>query len=190
VKSRNIVVIIVIAALLVAYYWLGTGYLQERRQNSTLSANISETMLALAALPKPDPDRQQRLEEVRAELDMALSIFPSEPNTTQIIDAILQTAEDIGLKAIPLVTRPWVTETIDDYPVAVFRLNLVATGTSAQFADFLDYLENGETETIVIEYLTIYREDETPLQESLAESPARILADLDIAIYAQAPEDE
>jgi hypothetical protein len=190
VKSRKIVLILVIAALLVAYYWLGTGYLKERRQNNTLSADITETMLLVAEIPPSDPDLRQRLEAVQAELDTASSTFPVEPNTTAIIKTILQTAENIGIKAIPLVTRPWAIETINDYDVSVFRLNLNVSGTSAQFSDFLYQLENGETPTMIIEYLTVNREDETSFQESLAEGSTRIMADLDIAIFAQAPKDE
>jgi len=190
VKSRKIVLILVIAALLVAYYWLGTGYLKERRQNNALSADITETMLSLAEIPPSYPDLQQRLEEVQAELDAASSTFPAEPNTTAIINTILKTAEDIGIKAIPLATRSWDIETFNDYDVSVFRLNLTVSGTSAQFSDFLNLLENGETQTMIIEYLTVNKEDDTSFQESLAEGSARIMGDLDIAIYAQAPKDE
>ena len=182
--------ILVIAALLVAYYWLGTGYLKERRQNSALSADIAETMLLLAEIPPQDPDLQQRLEEVQAELEIALNTFPAELNTTVIINTILQTAEDIGIKVIPLITRTWAIETFNDYDVSVFRLNLIVSGTSAQFSDFLERLENGYTQTMIIEYLTVNREDESSFQESITESSVRIMADLDIAIYAQASKDE
>jgi len=184
------VLILVIAALLVAYYWLGTGYLKERWQNNALSADITETMLSLAEIPPSDPDLQQRLEEVQAELDTALSTFPAEPNTTAIINTLLQTAEDIGIKAIPLLTRSWAIETINDYDVSVFRLNLTISGTSAQFSDFLNQLETGETPTMIIEYLTVNKEGETSFQESLTEGSTGIMADLDIVIYAQAPKDE
>ena len=190
VKSRKIVLILVIAALLVAYYWLGMGYLKERRQNNALSADITETMLLLAEIQTPDLGLQQRLEEVQAELDTVSKTFPDEPNMTAIINTILQTAEDIGIKAIPLSTRPWDIETINDYDVSVFRLNLTVSGTSEQFSDFLKQLENGGTQTMIIEYLTVNKEDETSFQESLTESSVRIMADLDIAIYAQASKDE
>lgn len=189
-KSRKIVLILIIAALLVAYYWLGMGYLKEKRQNNELSADITETMLSLAEIPPADPDVHQRFEEVQAELDTVSRTFPAEPNTTAIISAILQTAEDIGMKAIPLVTRPWGIETINDYDISVFRLNLNVSGTSGQFSDFLYQVENGETPTMIIEIFTVNKEDETTFQESLTESSTRIMAELDIAIYAQAPKDE
>ena len=188
-KSKKIVLILVIAVLLVAYYWLGTGYLKERRQNNALSADITETVLSLAEIPPSDPDLQQRLAEVQAELDATSSTFPAEPDTTAIIDTILQTAEDIGIKAIPLVTRSWAIETINDYDISVFRLNLTLSGTSTQFSDFQYQLENSETQTMIIEYLTVNKEDDTSFQESLTEGSTRIMADLDIAIYAQAPKD-
>lgn len=188
-KSRKIILTLVIAALLVAYYWLGTGYLKERRQNDALSADIAATTLALAEIPVPDPDLQERLEDAMAELETALNTFPTEPDTTAIINTILQTAADIGIKAIPLAARPWATETINGHDVSVFRLNLAVSGTSAQFSDFLHQLENGATETMVIEYLTVIREDEKSFQESLTGSAARITGDLDLAIYARAPED-
>jgi hypothetical protein len=147
-------------------------------------------MLALAEIPPLDPELQQRLETVQAELDIAQDYFPAELNTTEIINDILKTAEEIGVKAIPLITRPWTTEIINDYSVSIFRLNLVVEGTSAQFSDFLYQLENGEIQTMVIEYLTVNKEDEKSFQESLADNTTRIVADLDIAFYAQAFKDE
>lgn len=189
-KYKKIAIILVIAILLVAYYWLGTGYIKERRQNSTLSTDIDDTMLLLAEIPPIDPDLQERLDEVQNELELALNYFPLEPNTTVIINSILRTAEDIGIKAIPLFTKSWTVETLDDYNVNVFRLNLAVSGTSQQFSDFLYQLENGETPTMVIEYLTVNREEEASFQESISESSIMILADLDITIYAQAPEAE
>lgn len=186
-KYRKTGLVLVIAILLVAYYWLGTGYLKERRQNSALSADITDTMLLLAEIPSVDPDLQERLDEVQNELELALNSFPLEPNTTVIINSILRTADDIGIKAIPLFTKSWVVEAFDEYNVNVFRLNLTVSGTSEQFSDFLYELENGETQTMVIEYLTVNRkEEEASFQESISESSIMILADLDIAIYAQA----
>jgi hypothetical protein len=147
-------------------------------------------MLSLAGIPPVDPELPERLEAVQNELDSALNYFPVEPDTTSIINYILQTAADIGIKAIPLFTRAWTLETFNDYNVSVFRLNLTVSGTSTQLSDFLYQLENGDTPTMVIENLTVNKENETSFHESISGSSTMILADLDIAIYARALEAE
>jgi hypothetical protein len=190
VKSRKLVLILFIALLLVAYYWLGTGYLKERGKNNALSTDIADATLLLADIPTPAADLQERLNAVRAELDAAQNTLPAEPNTTGIINAILELADSTGIKVLPLLTSPWKIEPYDDYNVAVFRLNLAITGTSGRFLDFLDRLENGDFPTLVIEDASVNKVDESYLDDSLSESSTRLEADLDIAIYARAPATE
>jgi hypothetical protein len=188
VKSRKLVLILSVAVLLVAYYWLGTGYLKERGRNSTLATDIDDISLLLADIPTPAADLQERLDTVQAELDAAQTALPVAPNTTEIVNSILQLADTTGIKIAPLAASSWTIETYHDYNVAVYRLNLAITGNSGQFLDFLDRLENGNSPTLIIENVSVHKEaEEIYLEDSISESSTRLQAELVIALYAQAP---
>ena len=187
-KSRKLVLILSIAVLLVTYYWLGTGYLKERGRNSTLATDIDDISLLLADIPTPAADLQERLDTVQAELNAAQTTLPVAPNTTEIVNTILQLADTTGIKIAPLDASSWTIETYNDYNVAVYRLNMAITGNSGQFLDFLDELERTDFPTLIVENTSINKEEEEIfLEDSISESSTWIQAELVIALYAQAP---
>lgn len=189
-KSRKTILIIaVVVALMAGYYWLGTTYLQEQKLNDLLTVNVDAATRQLADIPVPDKDLQQRLNEAQVEMAAAEDAFPVQPSTTEIINTILQAADDLGLKAIPMETRPWGAEAFDDYEVYVFQMNFIVSGASASLTEFLTWLESGQIATLVIEYISIEKADPATYQESLADNSTLVRADLDIAVYARSPED-
>jgi len=187
--TNKLLLIIVIGVVLVAYYILGTGYLKGQRENTALASGIEESSLLLMEIPPPAPDLQENLEAARAELELTLNSLPAEPNTTEIINSILQLGESSGVKVIPLITQSWQTESYEDYDVSVFRFNLSVSGLSSQFLDFFSQLENGEHETLVIENLQIFKEGDSSYFQSISSDSVRIYADIQIAVYARARND-
>ena len=188
--TNKLLLVIVVGVVLVAYYILGTGYLKGQRENTALASGIDESSLLLMEILPPAGDLQERLESVLAELDIALNRLPAEPNTTVIINNILQLGENSGVKVIPLITQSWETEIFDDYDVSVFRFNLSVSGISSQFLDFFSRLENGEYETLIIENMQIFKEDYSSYFESISSGSVRIHADIQIAVYARASNDK
>jgi hypothetical protein len=187
VKPRKLMITLLIIVLLVVYYMLGTGYLKLREENDTLASEITSVTGNLTQIPTPPADLEQRLTTAQADLDAAVNSFPIELNTTVIVNYILELADDIGVKVIPLVTQPWTIESYNDYNYSVFRLNVTVTGTSAQLVSFLRQLENGEVQTLIMVNLSVNKENEASAAESISEGTTQINASLDIAIYAQSP---
>jgi hypothetical protein len=187
VKSRKLLITLLIIVLLVVYYLLGTGYLKQRQENKALASEITSVTENLTQIPAPPADLKQKLAAAQADLDAVRNSFPAELNTTVIVNYILKLADDVGVKAIPLVTQPWTTESYGDYNYSVFRINVAITGTSAQLVSFLRQLENGEIETLIMENLSVNKENEISIKESISESVTRINSILDIAVYAQSP---
>jgi hypothetical protein len=173
------ILIIAVVGLLAVYYFLGTDYLKYRHENEALAAQITKATRTLGETPQPAPDLPQRLASARASLADEQSTFPSDLNTTRIINAILRLAEDCKVKAIPLITRPWTKDSAGrDY--YVFRLTMAVRGGFAQLSSFISRLENGELETIVIENLSVTRAAGTT-----GEAAEPVTASVDLAIYSQ-----
>jgi hypothetical protein len=176
---KKLLFALLVLALLAGYYVLGTGYFRQRQEQSALAADINAAQQALAQVPARPADLDRRLEEALAAAAAAGESLPERLNTTQTLDAILELAEDNGVKAVPLVTQPWLAETIGGYEYSVFRLDLTVSGDYSRVAAFLAALETGEFETLVIDYLNLTTPDE-PEQSAEAVS-----AGVRVTIYAR-----
>lgn len=165
-------------ALLVVYSLMATDYFKQRREYRAMASRTNEVAQLLAQVPPPATDLEERLSAAQSRLEEAQNSFPNILNTTGIIDAILRLAEEVGVKAIPLVTQPWTVENISDQDYSVFRLSVTATGTLAKLSDFISRLETDEPATLVIESL---------LMDQATETDAEFEAKLDIVVYARPP---
>lgn len=174
---------LLIVTLLVGYYRLGTGYLELRREHEQLGYQIAGASQTLARMPRPPQGLEERLAAARADLADAEAHFPSRLNSTRIINAILELAGDNGVKAIPLITRPWAVAKNGEHDYYVFRLNILATGSFPQLVEFTDRLENGEFPTLIIESLNVTRDTGT----GIAGPAFPVSASLDLAIYTRSP---
>jgi len=187
VKTRKLLVIILTIALLAVYYILGTDYLKQNREHEALAAEITEANLALAEIPPPLADLESQLADARTELDAAKQVFPDRLNSTLIINSILRLADEIGVKAIPLVTQPWATESVNEEAYFVFRLHVAVAGTFTQLSSFLSRLENGENETLFLEYVTVDSVNESFRGDGDYASTIPVDASLEIAVYSRPP---
>lgn len=177
-KTWKWLVIILTIALLAVYYVLGTDFLKQRRQNTALSSQKAEMAAVLAMLPDTSADLEQQLADARAEHITAESSFSGNTNDTQIVNNILRLAQETGVKAIPLLTRPWSTESIYNHDYSVFYLTLSVTGNLNHVQNFIDRLENSSLPTMVIRYLKIERDATT--------TGVAVQADIDVAVYVLA----
>ena len=67
-KSRKLLIVILVIALLAVYYLLGTDYLKQQRDNEALASQIIVEQDILAQIPQPSTDLEMQLSEVEAEL--------------------------------------------------------------------------------------------------------------------------
>lgn len=178
-KTGKLPVAIMIAALLVAYYFMGTGYRAQHAKNTALSAQIGEVARQLAEIPPPPTDLATRRAAASANVDKEMDSFPPGLNSTRIVNDILKLAEICGVRALPVVTQPWAVESISHVDYPVFRLNIAIKGTFEQVSDFLSRLENGEPTTLVMTNLSV---------EGFigpGEDNGEVEASMDIAVYAR-----
>ena len=180
-RSKLLTAILIIT-LLVVYYIFGMDYINQRRENAVLTSQIAEATQALAQIPESPQNLEQRLEAAQARLDAEQSVFPSNLHSTEVVNTILELADDCGIRAIPLVTQSWSTEVVGEHSYSVLRLTVAAEGNFTQLVSFVSKLENGEYETLVVENLSIAR---VPGGESASEEALTFIASFDLAIYAQ-----
>jgi hypothetical protein len=184
VKNRKLLIVILVVVLPVVYFLVGTDYQKQRRQHKSLASQITETTQILAQVPPPPADLEPRLAAARVDLDAIKNSFPSYTNSTSIINAILRLAEEVRVKAIPLVTQPWTAESVKGQSYSIFRLNLAVTATFVQLTEFLSRLEKGKPETLVIEYLSVDRASELSGGGSDGGDRTQVNVSLGIAIYS------
>ena len=185
-KGKLLIALLIIT-LLVVYYLFGMDYMKQRKENEALASQITDAKQALAQIPEPPEDLEQRLAIVQASLTATQGSFPSKMNSTQVVNAILGLADDCKVKAIPLVTQPWSIEDIEEHNYYVLRLNVAVEGSFSHMVSFIGKLENGEFETLIVENLSVTRVGEPPEEESVTEGTILIKASLDLAIYTQSP---
>lgn len=183
-KNKLLVVLLVII-LLVVYYILGTDYLKQRQQHESLSYQIADATRALAQMPQSPTDQEERLAIAQAELNDIENSFPSRVTSTKVINTILKLADDIGVKAIPLVTQSWSVEKIGEHDYSVLRLNVNVSGSFSQLEIFTAELENGELPTLIIEQLRVTGADRQSEEESIPDLTSPVTASLDLAIYVR-----
>jgi hypothetical protein len=186
-KFTKLLVIILVAGMLVVYYILGTGYSEQRRQKAALTAEIAGATQQLALIPLTPTDLEHRLAAAGADLDTARNAFPTQLNSTRIINAILILAEESGVKAVPVITQPWSMVSVNEVDFPIFRLNVAVKGSFTRIANFISRLENGEPETMVIGDLKVDRVAGPPADESETSVGLTVEASLDIAVYARPP---
>jgi len=179
---RKLLIAILIITLLVVYYLFGTDYINQRRENAALNSQIAEATQALAQMPEPPQNLEQRLEAAQVRLDAEQSVFPSNLHSTEVVNTILGLADDCGIRAIPLVTQSWSTEVVGEHSYSVLRLTVAADGNFTQLVSFVGRLENGEYETLVVENLSMAR---VPGGESASEEALIFIASFDLTIYTQ-----
>jgi hypothetical protein len=188
VKSRKLLIGILVIALLAVYYLLGTDYLKQQRNNASLASQITVEKDILAQIPPLPDDLETRLNEAQTGLENARNVFPETLNSTRIIDDILRLADDVGVNTIPLVTQPWTTEAVEGVSYSILRLNLTVSGTFEKIADYLNRLETGEMDTLVMEHVTV-NSLETPFGGTVTENdvPPTVDAVFEVAVYSQPP---
>ena len=186
-KSRKLLVAVLIIALLAVYYVVGTDYLKQRQESESLESRITESTRALALIPPPPADLETRLDEARNGLEAAKNAFPHQLNSTRIVDYILKLAVDAEVKAIPLLTQPWAVQSVGEKDYSILRLQVSVTGTYNRMEAFLVSLESGTYETLVMEYV-IVDSTTTPFKGGgVYGDSVQVAANLEIAVYAQPP---
>jgi len=177
---------VIITALVVLCVYLGMNYMKARQGQEALASQIADASQLVVELPEVSQDLEERLEIAQARLDDEQGAFPSEINSIEVVDAILELANDCEVKVVPIETQPQATVTVGEHDYNIFRLKVVVEGSLDQLFAFIAGLEKGEFETLIIEHLEVDRGIEEAEEES-AEDTIPVIASFDLAVYSWSP---
>jgi Tfp pilus assembly protein PilO len=169
-----------IVVLVMVYAVLGMGYLDQRQEQEELTAQIAEASQTLREIPQTPEGLEQQLAEAQAGLTAEQSSFPSEINTTQLVDTILGLASACGVDATPMATEPWAVEMVGKHSYPVLRLTLAVEGSLPEITTFAHELEEGDYTTLVIEELSTSRSS-----EESEDGVIPVTGSLELAIYTR-----
>ena len=186
-RTRKLLVAVLIIALLAVYYMVGTDYLKQRRDNTSLASRITESTQALALIPPPPADLEAQVADARTALDGAKNVFPEQLNSTRIIDYLLKLADEAGVKAIPLLTQPWAVQSVGGKDYSILRLQVAVSGIYNNMFYFLSGLESGDFETLVMERVIVNGITAPFKGDGTYGDSVRIDAQFEIAVYSQPP---
>ncbi len=185
-KGRLLVAVLIILSSVV-YGYFGTDYMKQRGEQAELASQIAEVTRAVKGTADPPDGIQERLSSARARLAAEQNAFPSEVSSSAVVSAVLELADDCGVSAVPLETRPWTSEKVGDYTYRVLRLSVTASGSYTQVLNFVDGLESRKLETLVVKRVSVTR-----IQAGGGNPPQGlpVSAILDLAVYARSPAQE
>jgi len=178
-KGRLLVTSLVVILIMV-YAALGMSYLNELKKQEELTAQIAEVNQTISEIPHPPEDLEQQLAEAQSLLTAEQGTFPSEVNTTEFVNTILEVARVCEIKATPMVTQPWAVEMIGKHNYPVLRLTVTVEGNFSQLVTFTSQLEKAGYTTLVMENVSASKSSGQSEEGSIP-----ITGSLELAIYAR-----
>ncbi len=161
----------------VGYLALGVSLLRQGPDKDDLLAELESGMTVLAAAADVRQDLEvlpDRLAEARRELWAAQAAFPSELNGNNVIQTVLELADESRVSVRSVEALPPVEEPADESSTqTTLTYNVEVEGKFGQLTAFLEALEEGETSATRISTFT------------LQEADGRYLLDLELVAYAR-----
>jgi hypothetical protein len=155
--------------------------MSQQSEQETLRTQITDAIEMIALIPEVPTDLEQRLADVEASLASEQSNLPEQVNTTRVINTLMDIAVTNQVNVVSLITTPWSLINIEGYVYSIFVINLDTEGELDNIGAFLGTLEDDLLESLSVQHLTVVWDTEQVTESS------PVTADLEIAIYAQAP---
>jgi hypothetical protein len=183
----NWLFIVLVLGLIIAFTFMLTDYFKQQRIQDSLRRQIDEGTQELISLPLPSPDLQRQLEEAKnANQATRASISADTINSTNIIDALLNTAEVCDLRSDNLSTEKWSSKSIGDSSYRLMPIDLNLKGTISNLVTFIEKLENNPTfPSLVIENLSIADSGEANMRTAGLNSSPEVTAKLTAMIVTR-----
>lgn len=178
---NKLAITLILVILVIVYGLLAMDYMKQGPEQERLLSEIEEADQSREAIPEPSTAFSELLAVVQANLAAEYETIPGEISSSDVIDTVLGLAQEIGVKAIPLITQPWTEQYVGESTYRIFRINVEIEGLFSQVREYVSRLESGEFNTLIVERLIIDIEDE----EVYAGEFTPVEASLDLAIFTQ-----
>jgi Tfp pilus assembly protein PilO len=144
--------------ILALYGLIVRGILREREQQAALEMQIEPFEMALADQQggaQVLPTRQAELATLQAELAGIQIAFPSEFNSTDVLDHIVTAATNHGVNLRQVQVQDPLTDTLGADTYYVFTYDVEVEGRLGAIAAFLAALESGSIETLILDQISL-----------------------------------
>jgi Tfp pilus assembly protein PilN len=175
-----IVLIVVIAANVIV--WKNNR--DKQAQIAVLHNEISQVQQKIQGTPAAPSDLDSRLAAAKAALAEAQNALPGAINRNDVIDYIIDVAEQCQVQVVPLVSEGLAPEkTGQAYQVLTF--NATVTGSLENATDFMTRLQGSKFPTLVITDCTVNKIE--GMDFARLENSTQVAVSLSIAVYTSSP---
>ncbi len=188
-SSKRLLTTLLIICLLVAFFYLASGYFKQGRLQSALTSQINDANRTLSLIPKSETDLEKGLAEVKqANTAVKQSMASGKVNVTQIVDSIYTIADQYQLQLTPLSTQAWTPKKVADNTFNVLTMELRVEGGFSDLLAFTGKLENKNTFPYMgLDKMTVNGTEET-IENSQGVTDKSISADITITLFTLAEE--
>lgn len=144
--------------ILALYVLIVRAILTERRVQASLKEELAIIEEALAGQQDGAPvvpTRQAELATLQAELAAAEFAFPSEVDSTAVLDYVIAAAADNGVTMREVQAQDPLTTTLGSTAYRIFAYDIQVEGGLDPIAAFLATLESGDIETLTLDQIRI-----------------------------------
>jgi hypothetical protein len=171
---NKIAIALIIVILLVVYGLLAMDYMRQGSEQKRLLSEIEEINQTQESLSEASTTFSEQLSVAQANLVAEYETIPRRVSSSDVVDIIISLARDVGIKAIPLETQPWMEQRIGETTYCILRISVETQGLFSQIKEYVSRLESGVFSTLVVEHLIVDIVDEeaydggnTPVEASL-----------------------
>jgi len=154
--TLNTVGLLLLVVMAVAFFYLWQAKTDAIARVATLTDNVTGTQLIESNLAVPAVGLEAKLEDVKAELAAAGTGFPLNVDRNEVIDYILNMADDYNIQILPLVSDGWSKLTAGT-EYRVLSITATAQGSLKDVESFMTDLQAGRYPTLVITGFSVAR---------------------------------
>jgi hypothetical protein len=144
-RSKTLIVLLVLG-LIVVYANLLLSYVNQEKSQSSLRYQIETAVKTSTLLPSVPADIPKRLEDAQKSYNTALtSVSVADIDSTQIMEALIETADVYNLDINPAITDQWMERT---FGLSTYRVLPLTLEISGNRQDIISYVLKLEDQTL------------------------------------------
>ena len=185
-NSKTLTIALVIC-LVAVYTYLLNDYLTQEKAQTAVTNQANDSARALALLARPSESLDKRLAEMKLSNQLAVqSVTLSKNGTTEIIDSILQAADDCNLKVDPVTTNQWQKKSVGTSSYRLLPIVLIIKGNISDLTMFIQKLDNRSLfPSLAIENLSINWNSQTDANTAILNASSSLSVKLTVDIITR-----
>ncbi len=155
-KTRTLGIFLVVL-LVIGLAYFGMGYLSERNGQKALITQMDDTNKMLSLIAVPPADLQQRLTDAQnANLAAKQNLLPTDVDTTQVINSILEIADECNVNVLPLNTDSWTNVAVQGTNYRVLTISLSVDGSFTDLTAFVNRFYGNDFPSLIVDTVSIH----------------------------------